>query len=34
LIEWPKNIKNLLPLDAVQIYLSILDKEQRNIQLK
>jgi tRNA threonylcarbamoyladenosine biosynthesis protein TsaE len=34
LIEWPKNIKNLLPLDAVQIYLSILDKGQRNIQLK
>ena len=23
LIEWPENIKNLLPLDAVQIYLSI-----------
>ena len=34
LIEWPENIKNLLPLDAVQIYLSILDKGQRNIQLK
>ena len=34
LIEWPENIKNLLPLDAVQIYLSILDNGQRNIQLK
>jgi len=34
LIEWPENIENLLPLDAVQIHLSILDNEQRNIQLK
>jgi len=34
LIEWPENIKNLLPLDAVQIHLSILDIGQRNIQLK
>ncbi|WP_299060896.1 tRNA (adenosine(37)-N6)-threonylcarbamoyltransferase complex ATPase subunit type 1 TsaE [uncultured Polaribacter sp.] len=34
LIEWPENIKNLLPLDAVQIHLSILDNQQRNIQLK
>ena len=34
LIEWPENIENLLPLDAVQIHLSILDDGQRNIQLK
>lgn len=34
LIEWPQNIKNLLPLDAVEIHLSILDKGKRNIQLK
>lgn len=34
LIEWPENIENLLPLDAVQIHLSILENEQRNIQLK
>ena len=34
LVEWPENIENLLPLDAVQVHLSILDDEQRNIQLK
>ena len=34
LVEWPENIENLLPLDVVQIHLSILDDEQRNIQLK
>ena len=34
LIEWPENIENLLPLDAVQIHLSILHDGQRNIQLK
>ena len=34
LVEWPENIKNLLPLDAVQIHLSILENGQRNIQLK
>jgi len=33
LIEWPKNIENLLPLDAVNIHLSILENGQRNIQL-
>lgn len=33
-IEWPENIENLLPLDAVEIHLSLLDDEQRNIQLK
>ena len=33
LIEWPENIENLLPLDAVQIHLSILENGQRNIQL-
>ena len=34
LVEWPENIENLLPLGATQIHLSILDDEQRNIQLK
>ncbi|MCL7762739.1 tRNA (adenosine(37)-N6)-threonylcarbamoyltransferase complex ATPase subunit type 1 TsaE [Polaribacter sp. Z014] len=34
LVEWPENIENLLPLDAVQIHLSILNDAQRNIQLK
>nr|WP_298992951.1 tRNA (adenosine(37)-N6)-threonylcarbamoyltransferase complex ATPase subunit type 1 TsaE [uncultured Polaribacter sp.] len=33
-IEWPENIENLLPLDAVEIHLSLLGDEQRNIQLK
>lgn len=33
-IEWPENIENLLPLDAVQIHLSILEDGKRNIQLK
>jgi tRNA threonylcarbamoyladenosine biosynthesis protein TsaE len=34
LIEWPENIENLLPLEAVQIHLSTLENKQRNIQLK
>ncbi|MCG1036576.1 tRNA (adenosine(37)-N6)-threonylcarbamoyltransferase complex ATPase subunit type 1 TsaE [Polaribacter sargassicola] len=34
LIEWPENIENLLPLEAVKIHLTILENEQRNIQLK
>ena len=34
LIEWPKNVQNLLPLNAVEIHLTQLDDGQRNIQLK
>ncbi len=34
LIEWPENIKNLLPLDVVEIHLSILDDNKRNIKIK
>ena len=34
LVEWPKNIKNLLPLDTVSISISLLENGQRNIQLK
>lgn len=34
LIEWPGNIENLLPLEAVEIHLTILDNRERNIQLK
>tara|TARA_R110002126_G_scaffold291189_4_gene450856 strand:- start:19559 stop:19966 length:408 start_codon:yes stop_codon:yes gene_type:complete len=34
LIEWPENIENLLPLDAVQIHLTVLEDNERNIQLK
>lgn len=33
LIEWPQNIKNLLPLDAVEIHLSLNDDDKRIIQL-
>ncbi len=33
-IEWPENIENLLPLDAVEIHLSLLENGKRNIQLK
>lgn len=34
LIEWPEKIKNLVPLDAVEVYLTINDAGNRNIQLK
>ena len=34
LIEWPDNIQNLLPLNAVEIHLTLLDDGQRNTQLK
>lgn len=34
LIEWPENVKNLLPLDAVAIKINLLENGQRNIQLK
>ena len=34
LIEWPQNVKNLLPLDAVEIKINLLENGQRNIQLK
>jgi tRNA threonylcarbamoyladenosine biosynthesis protein TsaE len=34
LIEWPENIENLLPLDAVEIHLTMLDNGKRNINLK
>ena len=34
LIEWPQNVENLLPLESVEIHLSILENGQRNIQLK
>lgn len=33
LIEWPENVKNLLPLDAVPIKITLLENGQRNIQL-
>jgi tRNA threonylcarbamoyladenosine biosynthesis protein TsaE len=34
LVEWPENIENLLPLESVQIHLSIVDNKERNIQIK
>lgn len=34
LVEWPENIKNLLPLDAVEIRLTVLEDGKRNIQIK
>ncbi|MDT7831879.1 tRNA (adenosine(37)-N6)-threonylcarbamoyltransferase complex ATPase subunit type 1 TsaE [Flavobacteriaceae bacterium S356] len=33
-IEWPENIKNLLPLESTEVYLSLLEGGKRNIQLK
>lgn len=33
-IEWPDNIKNLLPLDSVIIEITLLNDGKRNIQLK
>lgn len=33
-VEWPNNIENLVPLDAVEIHITILEDHQRNIQLK
>ena len=34
LIEWPQNVENLLPLDIVEIHLTLLESDQRNIHLK
>ncbi|TYP98846.1 tRNA threonylcarbamoyladenosine biosynthesis protein TsaE [Tenacibaculum adriaticum] len=34
LIEWPENVKNLLPLETVDVKITLLDNGQRNIQLK
>jgi tRNA threonylcarbamoyladenosine biosynthesis protein TsaE len=34
LIEWPENIENLLPLEAVEIHLTSAENGMRNIQLK
>ncbi|TDQ25525.1 tRNA (adenosine(37)-N6)-threonylcarbamoyltransferase complex ATPase subunit type 1 TsaE [Tenacibaculum caenipelagi] len=34
LVEWPENVKNLLPLDTVAISISLLENGLRNIQLK
>ncbi|CAM1348188.1 tRNA (adenosine(37)-N6)-threonylcarbamoyltransferase complex ATPase subunit type 1 TsaE [Tenacibaculum crassostreae] len=34
LVEWPENVKNLLPLDTVSVSISLLENGQRNIQLK
>ncbi|WP_428740388.1 tRNA (adenosine(37)-N6)-threonylcarbamoyltransferase complex ATPase subunit type 1 TsaE [Tenacibaculum sp.] len=34
LVEWPENVKNLLPLDVVAISINSLENGQRNIQLK
>jgi len=34
LIEWPQNVENLLPLESVQIHLSVLENGKRNVQFK
>ena len=34
LIEWPENIKNLVPLETVDVKITLLNNGQRNIQLK
>jgi tRNA threonylcarbamoyladenosine biosynthesis protein TsaE len=33
LVEWPENVENLVPLEFVEIQLSRLDNNQRNIQI-
>lgn len=33
-IEWPENIKNLLPLNAVEIYLSLNEDGKRSLEIK
>ena len=33
-IEWPEKVKNLLPLNAVEIHLSLNKDESRNILIK
>ena len=34
LVEWPEKVKNLLPLDAVEIHLSLNNDGTRNIRIK
>jgi len=34
LVEWPEKVKNLLPLNAVEIYLSLNDDRTRSIEIK
>tara|TARA_R110002073_G_scaffold72537_1_gene177414 strand:+ start:412176 stop:412583 length:408 start_codon:yes stop_codon:yes gene_type:complete len=34
LIEWPNKVKNLLPLNAVEIYLTVNEDESRSIEIK
>ena len=34
LIEWPENVKNLLPLETVTVNIKALNNGQRNIQIK
>ena len=34
LIEWPENVENLLPLDAVAIYIQIIDEHTRVLEIK
>jgi tRNA threonylcarbamoyladenosine biosynthesis protein TsaE len=33
-IEWPEKVKNLLPLNAVEIYLSLNDDGTRSLEIK
>ena len=33
LVEWPENVKNLVPLNAVEIHLSINNDESRTIKM-
>ena len=34
LVEWPEKVKNLLPLDAIEIHLSLNNDGTRNIRIK
>jgi len=33
-IEWPENVENLLPLEAVKVFIEVNDDSTRTIQLK
>ena len=34
LVEWPENVKNLLPLNRTEIHISIVDETNRTLEIK
>ena len=34
LVEWPQNVENLLPLNRTEIHISILDEDNRTLEIK